>query len=112
MMKLLVTVPWGDRAGGAENMLWTFLRHVDRSRNEPKVVFFEHGPFEREVAGLGMRTAVVPSGRLRELARATGVVRFGPFDAPRSRITSSTRPRRPSSTARPPQRPPAWAAGR
>jgi glycosyltransferase involved in cell wall biosynthesis len=74
MMKLLVTVPWGDRAGGSENMLWTFLRHVDRSRIEPMVVFFEHGPFEREVAGLGMRTAVVPSGRLRELARAARVV--------------------------------------
>jgi glycosyltransferase involved in cell wall biosynthesis len=74
MMKLLVTVPWGDRAGGAETMLWTFLRHVDRSRIEPTVVFFEHGPFEREVAGLDMRTAVVPSGRLRELARATRVI--------------------------------------
>jgi glycosyltransferase involved in cell wall biosynthesis len=74
MMKLLVTVPWGDRAGGAENMLWTFLRHVDRLRIEPTVVFFENGPFEREVAGLGMQTAVVPSGRLRELARVTRVI--------------------------------------
>src|SRR5512133_1504556 len=74
MLKLLVTVPWGDRAGGAENMLWTFLRHVDRSRIEPTVVFFDRGPFEREVAGLGMRTAVVPSGRLRELGRAAHVV--------------------------------------
>ena len=74
MMKLLVTVPWGERAGGAENMLWTFLRHVDRSRIEPTVVFFQQGPFEREVAGLGMRTAVIPSGRLRQLGRATRVV--------------------------------------
>jgi glycosyltransferase involved in cell wall biosynthesis len=74
MMKLLVTVPWGDRTGGSENMLWTFLRHVDRSRVEPMVVFFEPGPFEREVAGLGMRTVVIPSGRLRQLARATRVI--------------------------------------
>jgi glycosyltransferase involved in cell wall biosynthesis len=75
MMKLLVTVAWGERAGGAENMLWTFLRHVDRSRIEPTVVFFQHGPFEHEVNGLGMRTAVLPSGRLRQLGRTIGVVR-------------------------------------
>jgi glycosyltransferase involved in cell wall biosynthesis len=74
MMRLLVTVPWGERAGGAENMLWTFFRHVNRSRIEPTVVFLQHGPFEREVAGLGIRTAVFPSGRLRHLGRTSRVV--------------------------------------
>jgi glycosyltransferase involved in cell wall biosynthesis len=74
MMKLLVTVPWGERAGGAENMLWTFFRHLDRSRIEPTVVFLQHGPFEREVAGLGIRTAVFPSGRLRQPGRTSRVV--------------------------------------
>jgi glycosyltransferase involved in cell wall biosynthesis len=71
MMKLLVTVPWGQRVGGAENMLWVFLRHVDRSRIQPSVVFLQDGAFEREVASLGIETVVIRSGRLREVARAT-----------------------------------------
>jgi glycosyltransferase involved in cell wall biosynthesis len=75
MISVLVTVPWARRAGGAENMLWTFLRKVDRSRVEPMIVFFEHGPFENEVNALGIRTAVIPAGRLRELGRAASVVR-------------------------------------
>lgn len=75
MMKLLITVPWGERAGGAENILWTFLRHVDRTRIEPTVVFFQHGAFANEVEALGMRTKVFPSGRLRELHRGVRVVR-------------------------------------
>jgi glycosyltransferase involved in cell wall biosynthesis len=74
MMKLLVTAPWGERAGGAEMMLWLFLRHFDRSRIEPVVVFLQPGPLEREVAGLDIATVVVPSGRLREPVRATRVV--------------------------------------
>jgi hypothetical protein len=65
-LKLLITSPYGQRLGGAENMLGTFLRHVDQRRIEPMVVFFEPGPFEREVAALGIRTAVVPTGRLRQ----------------------------------------------
>jgi glycosyltransferase involved in cell wall biosynthesis len=75
MISVLVTVPWARRAGGAENMLWTFLRKVDRSRVEPMIVFFEHGPFEREVNALGIRTSVIPAGRLRQLGRAASVVR-------------------------------------
>jgi glycosyltransferase involved in cell wall biosynthesis len=75
MMKLLVTVPWGERAGGAENILWTFLRHVDRLRIEPELVFFEDGPFVREVRRLGLQAAVLSSGRLREVPRAARVVR-------------------------------------
>ena len=74
-MKLLVTAPWAERAGGAENVLWTFLRHVDRFRIEPELVFFEDGPFVGEVRQLGLQSAVLPSGRLRELPRAARVVR-------------------------------------
>jgi glycosyltransferase involved in cell wall biosynthesis len=73
-VKLLVTVPWAERAGGAEQLLWTFLRNVDRSRIEPTVVFFEYGSFEREVDALGIRTVVIHSGRLRELRHAACAV--------------------------------------
>jgi glycosyltransferase involved in cell wall biosynthesis len=65
-VKLLVTVPWGAKLGGAEMMLWTFLSNHDRRRLQATVVFFESGPFEREVAGLGVDTVVLPTGRLRE----------------------------------------------
>jgi glycosyltransferase involved in cell wall biosynthesis len=74
-LKLLITSPYGERLGGAENMLGTFLRHLDKERIQPIVVFFEPGPFEREVAGLGIRTAIVPTGRLRQLRKLFVAVR-------------------------------------
>ena len=64
-MQLLVACPWGERLGGAEQHLWTLLRHLDRSRVEPKAVFLAHGPFPREVAALGIPTAVIPTRRVR-----------------------------------------------
>lgn len=76
-VKVAIIVPWGENLGGAEMMLWTFLRSLDRRRLEPFVVFLAPGPFEREVAGLGIRTAVVPIGRLRQPRRvATACVRL------------------------------------
>jgi glycosyltransferase involved in cell wall biosynthesis len=63
---LVITAPWGERLGGAEAMLWSILRHADRERVEPTVVFLQAGAFEREIAGLGFPTRVVPAGRLRK----------------------------------------------
>lgn len=57
--------PWGERLGGAENILWTLLRHVDRSRIEPVVVFLAEGPFVDEVEAQGIRTEILPTRRLR-----------------------------------------------
>ncbi len=73
-MKVVFTVPWGERLGGAENMLWTFLQRVDRGSLEPIVVFLAHGPFPREVAAHGIRTIVLPAGRLRDVPTALRVV--------------------------------------
>jgi glycosyltransferase involved in cell wall biosynthesis len=73
-IKVFVTVPFSTRLGGADNMLWAFLRHVDRQRIEPVVAFFEEGPFERDVAALGMSTLVRDAGRLRDLHRFRHVV--------------------------------------
>jgi glycosyltransferase involved in cell wall biosynthesis len=56
-------------------MLWTFLRHLDRTRIEPIVVFFQPGSFERDVAALSIRTVVLPAGRLREVFSAVWTVR-------------------------------------
>lgn len=65
-MKLLVTVPWPERLGGAEAMLWSFLRRMDRERLAPSVVFFGDGGFRRDVASLGIPTAVLETGRVRQ----------------------------------------------
>jgi glycosyltransferase involved in cell wall biosynthesis len=74
-IKVLITVPFAARLGGAENMLWAFLRHVDGRRLVPVVVFLERGPFEREVADLGVSTLVREAGRLRDLPRFARIVR-------------------------------------
>lgn len=74
-MKVVVTLPWGERRGGAEHMFWTFLRHLDRRRLEPVVVFLSPGSFRHEVAALGFRTMVLPAGRLRELRSAGRTLR-------------------------------------
>src|SRR2546421_1494285 len=74
-MRIVIAMPWGERLGGAESMLWALLRHLDRSRVEPHVVALEPGPFEREIAGLGVRTTVVQAGRLRQPRRLVAAVR-------------------------------------
>jgi glycosyltransferase involved in cell wall biosynthesis len=73
-VKVVVTSPLAERLGGAENMLLTFLRHVDRNRIEPLVVFLQSGPFEQEVTSLGMRAITLPAGRLREPRAAARVI--------------------------------------
>jgi glycosyltransferase involved in cell wall biosynthesis len=74
-LRVLICVPWGKRLGGAEVMLWSVLRHTDARRVEFQVAFLEQGPFEEEVAGLGLRTFAIPAGRLREPRAAGAAVR-------------------------------------
>jgi glycosyltransferase involved in cell wall biosynthesis len=74
-LKLVVTAPWGERLGGAENMLWHFLTGLDKERIKPLVVFFQGGPFEREIAGIGLETAVIPTGRLREVRNTSRAIK-------------------------------------
>src|SRR5690242_18703804 len=74
-MRIIITLPYGQRLGGAESMLWTLLRHFDRSRLQAHVVVLEPGPFESEIAELGISTTVIAAGRLRQVHRSTGVVR-------------------------------------
>ena len=64
-LRVLIVARWGERDGGAEEMLWVILRHLDRSIVDPEVGFLSHGPFVDEVASLGIRTFVVTAGRLR-----------------------------------------------
>ena len=74
-LRVVIVAPWGERLGGAEEMLWQLLAHRDPSRFEPTVIFLGPGPFETEVAELGISTHVFPAGRLRgvrQTARTIG----------------------------------------
>ena len=62
---ILVVAPWARRLGGAEEMLWSFLRTFPRSTARVAVVFLEDGPFVEEVRALGINASVIPAGRLR-----------------------------------------------
>jgi glycosyltransferase involved in cell wall biosynthesis len=64
-----------ERGGGAEKMFWTYLRHADRSRVRPSVVFLRHGALEREVAGLGISTTVIELAPYRRVLRNASTVR-------------------------------------
>ncbi len=74
-LKVLITMPLGDRRGGAERILLNKLRHLDRERVEPVVVFLAPGSFQELVDELGMRSYLVESGRFRDLGRALRCIR-------------------------------------
>jgi glycosyltransferase involved in cell wall biosynthesis len=74
-LRVVVVAPWGERLGGAEEMLWQLLRHRDPARLEPAVAFLGDGPFVEEVGALGVATAVVPVGRLRSPGATLATVR-------------------------------------
>jgi glycosyltransferase involved in cell wall biosynthesis len=74
-VRVLVCVPWRERLGGAEEMLWSILKHADDQRLQLGVAFLDPGPFEEEVGELGLTTFSVPSGRLRELWAGGAAIR-------------------------------------
>lgn len=74
-MRVTIVAPWGERLGGAEQVLWTTLQQLDRQRIEPRVVFLSTGDFVDEVRGLGVPADVIPAGRLRNAPQTVGTVR-------------------------------------
>ncbi len=74
-LRVLVCVPWRERLGGAEEMLWSVLCHTDARRVRYSVAFLEPGPFEEEVRRRGLRTFPVPAGRLREPRNGGAAIR-------------------------------------
>ncbi len=68
-MRLLITVPWGERLGGAEAMLQSVLEGSRESGHDLEFVFFEPGPWPEELASAGFRVSVIRAGRVRELHR-------------------------------------------
>ncbi len=74
-VRSVIVASWGERLGGAENRLLTFCEEIDRLAIDPHFVFLQPGPLPGEVADLGIRTTVIPAGRLRQLNRFPRVVR-------------------------------------
>ena len=68
-MRIIVTVPWGQRLGGAEAMLQAVLDGAKQSGHELELVFFEPGPWPDELIEAGFRVEVIQAGRLRQVHR-------------------------------------------
>jgi glycosyltransferase involved in cell wall biosynthesis len=68
-LRILVTVPWGERLGGAEAMLQSALEGARQAGHEMEFVFFEDGPWPRELREEGFHVQVISAGRLRRVDR-------------------------------------------
>jgi glycosyltransferase involved in cell wall biosynthesis len=76
-VRILITLPWGQRLGGAEAMLQMALEGAREHGHTLEPVFFEPGPWQQELSEAGLRVTVLPAGRLREAHRwAATVVRL------------------------------------
>jgi len=60
--------------GGAEVVLRTYLRHLDRSRFRPIVVFLSPGPLAGQLRALGVRVYVFPRHRRRHAWKVAWVI--------------------------------------
>jgi glycosyltransferase involved in cell wall biosynthesis len=68
-VRILITVPWAHRLGGAEAMLQGVLDGRGETGHELEIVFFEAGPWPDELIAAGYRVQVIPAGRLRQAHR-------------------------------------------
>jgi glycosyltransferase involved in cell wall biosynthesis len=66
---ILVTVPWGERLGGAEAMLQAVVGGAHEAGHEVEFVFFEQGPWPAELSRAGFTVEVIHAGRLRDVHR-------------------------------------------
>jgi glycosyltransferase involved in cell wall biosynthesis len=73
-MRLLITVPWGERLGGAEAMLQAVLGGARDSGHELETVFLQGGSWPIELAAAGLRAEVIDAGRLRDAHRSLATV--------------------------------------
>jgi glycosyltransferase involved in cell wall biosynthesis len=73
-VRVLITVPWGRRLGGAEEMLQMALDGAGALGHEPELVFFEDGPWPQELSSAGFHVEVIPAGRIRNVPRALATV--------------------------------------
>jgi len=68
-MRILITLPWGERLGGSEGMLQTVLDGAQESAHQLELVCLEPGPWPRELAEAGFHVEVIAAGRVRQIGR-------------------------------------------
>jgi glycosyltransferase involved in cell wall biosynthesis len=68
-MRIIVTLPWGERLGGAEAMIQAVLDGARESGHQMELVFFEQGPWPAELLDAGFRVEIIPTGKLRHVHR-------------------------------------------
>jgi glycosyltransferase involved in cell wall biosynthesis len=73
-MRILITVPWWERRGGAEAMLHTILEGADSSGHELELIFFRDGSWPDELRAAGLRVDVIDAGRVRRLDRLAATI--------------------------------------
>lgn len=74
-MTTILYVQGAAERAGAERILLTLLRHLDRDRFRPVVAFCARGPFIDEVAAAGAEVLELPPvGRLRDVTRFRSTV--------------------------------------
>jgi glycosyltransferase involved in cell wall biosynthesis len=73
-VRVLITVPWGERLGGAEAMLQAALGDPARPQHQLELVFFQPGPWPDELRRAGFRVEVLHAGRLRHAHRWAATV--------------------------------------
>lgn len=69
VVRVLVTVPWGESLGGAEALLQSVLDGARENGHELELLFFEPGPWPEQLASEGFRVEVFRSGRLHQIHR-------------------------------------------
>jgi glycosyltransferase involved in cell wall biosynthesis len=74
-VRIVITVPWGQRLGGAEAMLQGVFDGAVAAGHELEPVFFQDGPWPAQLRQAGFRVEVIDAGRLRELHRWLATVR-------------------------------------
>lgn len=73
-MRVVVTLPWGERLGGAEEMIQMALDGARDAGHEFELVFFQDGAWPAEMAAAGFRVDVLHAGRVRDAWRWPGLV--------------------------------------
>jgi glycosyltransferase involved in cell wall biosynthesis len=66
-LRLLFTLPWATRSGGAEEMLQSLVQGGPRHGYESEVVFLQEGPWPEQLRAEGVPVHVLGAGRVREL---------------------------------------------
>jgi glycosyltransferase involved in cell wall biosynthesis len=73
-VRVVITVPWWERLGGAEAMLHTILQGARASGHELETVFFQEGPWPQELRAAGLRVDILEAGRVRQLHRVAATI--------------------------------------